>query len=85
MKLRKKLGNLGANLKNVPTLVAKALGLLLIFLIRGLRPFLGPSHCKYPISCTNYAAEQLKTKPLLAAIWLITKRVLSCNPFMDPK
>ena len=81
----RKLNKLGAYLKKASKLIAKAIGFLLIFLIRGLRPFLGPSHCKYPISCTDYAAEQLKTQPLFRAIWQITKRVLSCNPFMDPK
>ncbi|MFC1842182.1 membrane protein insertion efficiency factor YidD [Candidatus Dependentiae bacterium] len=57
----------------------------LLFLIRGLRPLLGPAHCKHPISCTDYAQEQLTNRYLFPAIWLITKRVLSCNPFMNPK
>ncbi|MFC1842184.1 membrane protein insertion efficiency factor YidD [Candidatus Dependentiae bacterium] len=47
-------------------------------------PLLGPAHCKHPISCTDYAQEQLTNRYLFPAIWLITKRVLSCNPFMNP-
>ena len=58
---------------------------ILIFFIVGLRPLLGPAHCKYAISCSEYALIQLKTKPLLKAIWLITKRICSCNPFTKPK
>jgi len=77
--------NILLKLKSLFHLIAKSIGYLLIFLIRGLRPLLGPAHCKHPISCTDYAEETLRKEPLLKAIWLITKRVLSCNPFMNPK
>jgi len=73
------------HVKFLLNLIAKTIGYILIFLIRGLRPLLGPAHCKYPISCTDYAEDTLKKESLLKAIWLITKRVLSCNPFMNPK
>jgi putative component of membrane protein insertase Oxa1/YidC/SpoIIIJ protein YidD len=38
------------------------------------------SVCIYPISCTTYATEILTQKPFIVACYLITKRVLSCNP-----
>lgn len=56
---------------------------ILWFLIKGLRPLFGPAHCKYPVSCTVYAHEQLKTESLLRAIKKIVIRVLSCNPFTN--
>ncbi|HRN77963.1 MAG TPA: membrane protein insertion efficiency factor YidD [Candidatus Dependentiae bacterium] len=54
---------------------------LIIFIISGLRPLLGPAHCKYPVTCTPYAIEQLNTQPLHRALGLIIRRILSCNPF----
>ena len=65
--------------------IDKTVRYFLIFLIRGLRPLLGPAHCKYPVSCTNYAEDKLKNKYLFPALLLITKRVLLCNPFVNPK
>jgi len=53
----------------------------LIFLVTGLRPLLGPAECKFTVGCTEFAVMQLNEKPLLPALWTITKRVLSCNPF----
>ena len=56
-------------------------GKIIYFLIIVMRPMLGPSHvCIYPVTCTNYAREQLQTKSLFIAIPLIVLRVLSCNP-----
>jgi putative component of membrane protein insertase Oxa1/YidC/SpoIIIJ protein YidD len=51
-----------------------------IFLIVGLRPLFGQAHCKYSVSCTQFATEQLQTNSLLPAVWAIVKRVFSCNP-----
>lgn len=53
---------------------------ILIFLIRGIRPFFGIAHCKYAVSCTKFAVWQLEEERLLVALWEIGKRVLSCNP-----
>lgn len=57
---------------------------ILQFLIAGLRPFLGPGLfgpvCRYPISCTQFALEQLENKPLFTALIAITKRIFSCGP-----
>lgn len=51
------------------------------FLIMGIRPFLGPAHCKFYPSCTQYALQQLAHKPFISALKLIVKRVFLCNPF----
>lgn len=51
-------------------------------LILGLRPLLGPAQCRYEISCGNYALKQLQEKSLVPAVWAISKRLLSCNPFV---
>jgi len=83
--LTQKINKFILKISNIPRFLAKTIGFILIFMIQGLRPLLGPAHCKYPISCTKYAVIQLKTKPLFTALWLITKRLISCNPFFDPK
>ncbi len=58
----------------------------LIFLIKGIRPLLGsPGCCRYTVTCTDFAVQQLQEQPLHKAIWRISKRVLSCNPFCKPK
>lgn len=46
----------------------------------GIRPLLGPS-CRFTPSCSAYAEEALKKKPLLTALWLIIKRLLRCGPW----
>ncbi|MDZ4154482.1 ribonuclease P protein component [Methylicorpusculum sp.] len=58
---------------------------LLIFLIQGIRPLLGPACCRYQVTCTQFAIQQLQEEPLLIALWRIIKRVFSCNPFYKPK
>jgi hypothetical protein len=52
----------------------------LVFIISGMRPLLGPASCRYTVTCTPFAIEQLKTQPLHRALWYIIKRVASCNP-----
>lgn len=51
---------------------------ILIFLLRGLRPLLGPAYCRFYISCTEFAIIQLQGQSLPKACWAITKRLLSC-------
>ena len=55
---------------------------LLIFLLYGIRPLLGPATCKYPISCTDFAVQQLQEKPLAYACIAIIKRIVSCIKFL---
>lgn len=51
-----------------------------IFFIVGVRPLFGIAHCRYVISCTRFATEQLQNNKLFPAVWNIIKRVSSCNP-----
>ena len=37
--------------------------------------------CKYYPSCSEYAKENIKKKPLFIALFWIVVRVLKCNPF----
>jgi putative component of membrane protein insertase Oxa1/YidC/SpoIIIJ protein YidD len=63
----------------------KILNYILIGLITSLRPLLGPSPsgcCKFALGCTEFAIETLKNKNAIVAIYFITKRLISCNPFM---
>ncbi len=55
-----------------------------MFVLRGTRPLLGNTHCRYPLSCTHYALLQLKDQPLITALLRIIKRVLLCNPLYKP-
>lgn len=66
------------------TFLKNLLSNILIFLLRGIRPLLGTTHCRYPISCTNYAILQLQKQNLIIAFIRISKRVLFCNPFYKP-
>jgi putative membrane protein insertion efficiency factor len=43
-------------------------------------PFLPISCCYYP-TCSSYACQALKNKPLYEASILICKRLVRCNPF----
>lgn len=46
-----------------------------------VRPILGPAECKYGLSCMPFAHKQLAELPTHKALWRITRRVLSCNPW----
>ncbi|HBL98791.1 TPA: hypothetical protein DDZ86_04070 [Candidatus Dependentiae bacterium] len=62
---------------------SKAIRTTLIALIVTVRALLGPAGvCRYPVSCTRYACLQLEHEPLMRALFNITKRILSCNPFV---
>jgi putative component of membrane protein insertase Oxa1/YidC/SpoIIIJ protein YidD len=54
----------------------------LLFGIENFWPLVRPvGVCRYTISCSQYAKLMLEQKPLHQALWLIAKRVVSCNPF----
>jgi putative membrane protein insertion efficiency factor len=46
---------------------------------KGVSPFLG-SRCRFYPSCSDYAKESFKTHSLIIALWLVTKRLLKCQP-----
>ena len=54
----------------------------LMFLLIGLRPFFGPGHCRFAVTCTKFALHQLQEHSALYALWAIFKRILSCNPII---
>lgn len=54
---------------------------ILIGMIIGLRPLFGPAHCRFSVSCTEFAILKLKEEPLGRAIWQIFKRLSRCQPF----
>lgn len=56
---------------------------LLITLLLGLRPLLGPACCKFSVSCTEFAVLKLQEEPLWRALWEIAKRLVRCNPFFN--
>lgn len=46
-----------------------------------LRHFFPYGYCRHEPTCSAYAVETLKTEPFLKSLWLIVRRVLSCNPW----
>lgn len=56
---------------------------LIILIIKGIRPHLGPEGCCiFELTCTEFALIKLQDDNigLIKAIFLITKRILLCNP-----
>ena len=57
---------------------------LLIGLVKFYRKFVThvlKSRCIYIPSCSAYALEALLKRNVFVALFLITKRILRCNPF----
>jgi putative component of membrane protein insertase Oxa1/YidC/SpoIIIJ protein YidD len=69
--------------KKLTTRLSKGIRSLLIIMLIGLRPLLGPAHCKFSVSCTEFAVIKLQEGPLFHALWEIFKRILRCNPFYN--
>lgn len=65
-------------LNNIRHLLRKTLILSIYY----LRPLLGFGVCRFSISCSRYAIEQLEQKSLMQACWLIIKRLVLCTPFI---
>lgn len=40
--------------------------------------------CRFYPSCSEYAKQSLKTHGLFKGIWLSFKRILRCNPWVQP-
>jgi putative membrane protein insertion efficiency factor len=66
---------------NVARLINNLGRKLFIFLIVGLRPLFGPGQCRFSVTCTQFATHCLQEKSFFSALWAITKRFISCNPF----
>jgi uncharacterized protein len=56
------------------------LGLIKIYQLF-ISPLLGNSKCRYTPTCSEYSAEAFKKYNVLKALYLTTKRILSCNPW----
>ncbi len=59
---------------------ARILLLLIAFYRRVISPLLGP-HCRYAPSCSEYAAEAIRTHCAIRGGWLAAKRVGRCHPW----
>lgn len=46
-----------------------------------ISPWLGQNKCRFMPSCSNYANEALTTHGLKYGLFLIIKRIISCNPW----
>jgi putative component of membrane protein insertase Oxa1/YidC/SpoIIIJ protein YidD len=69
-------------LHKIGLLLNRICSAILITVLVGLRPLLGPAACRYEIGCTQFAVIQLQNLPLHKALWAIGCRVVSCNPFL---
>jgi putative component of membrane protein insertase Oxa1/YidC/SpoIIIJ protein YidD len=56
-----------------------------IRMILVIRPLLGPSSCRYCVSCTDYAVNQFTTQRVDKAFLRSMRRVLLCMPFTSKK
>lgn len=54
--------------------------LVIAFYRRVISPFLGP-HCRYAPTCSEYAAEAIRTHGAGRGGWLAVKRVARCHPW----
>ena len=43
------------------------------------KPF--PSNCKYHPTCSTYARSAMRERGFIESLYLITKRILKCNPY----
>lgn len=73
------------------TCAARLSVLLLLVAIRAYQVLVRPhlvGACKFFPSCSDYAAEALRTYGLLRGTWLAIRRLLRCHPFgpggLDP-
>jgi uncharacterized protein len=62
------------------SLLGKALLGLIAFYRRAISPLLGP-HCRFAPSCSEYAAEAIRTHGALRGGWMALKRVARCHPW----
>jgi hypothetical protein len=63
-----------------PTLAARVLLVPIAGYQRFLSPLLAP-RCRFAPSCSQYAADALRTHGALRGLWLSARRLARCHPF----
>lgn len=57
-----------------------------IILIKIYKIFISPvlgNNCKFHPTCSEFAIEALSQRPFFESIFLITKRLIRCNPWSN--
>ncbi|HYO61825.1 MAG TPA: membrane protein insertion efficiency factor YidD [Actinomycetota bacterium] len=62
------------------SLAGRALLGLIAFYRRAISPLLGP-HCRFAPTCSEYAAEAIRTHGAARGGWMALKRVGRCHPW----
>ena len=60
--------------------VARVFLVLIGFYRKAISPLLGP-HCRFAPSCSEYAADAVRTHGAVRGGWMATKRVARCPPW----
>jgi putative membrane protein insertion efficiency factor len=69
--------------RNLLEKISKPLNLIGIVLIISYQKLLSPvlgKRCRFYPSCSQYAYEALREHSIFIALWLITKRLVKCQP-----
>ena len=74
---------LPAKLTSIINFIITRILLWLIWSYQNIISRFSNSHCRFYPSCSQYAKLALINYPMHIAIWLITKRLLKCNPYCD--
>ncbi len=45
-----------------------------------ISPWIGP-HCRFEPTCSNYAAEAVRSKGIVRGAFMSVRRLLKCQPF----
>ncbi|MCF0248357.1 MAG: membrane protein insertion efficiency factor YidD [Synergistes sp.] len=65
----------------------RVISIFLIFLIRAYQvivsPLLGGGKCRFYPTCSEYAAEALRTYGAAAGLWLAAERLVKCGPWHE--
>lgn len=66
--------------------VQSILKYIFLCLVKAYRFFLSPyfgNQCRFHPTCSKYAEQALKVKPIHTALYLTLKRLFKCNPFFE--
>ena len=64
-------------------LIGRAISAALVHTIKLYQVTISPlfsAQCRFSPSCSHYAIEAIKTKPLVIGLWLSSLRIIKCNP-----